>query len=131
MSPAPEILVVSARNPGELRALTAQGVTLVYVGRAASCPRGLGLHVHAELGNPFRTPPLAREEAILRYGAWLSEQQAPGGPVHRALTALHARRQAGERLALVCWCAPLPCHAEVIRQALDRWANLQIDSSTP
>lgn len=38
--------------------------------------------------------------------------QAAAGP-------LRQRLEAGENLALLCWCAPQPCHADVIRDWLE------------
>lgn len=35
------------------------------------------------------------------------------------------RRVRASRLELLCWCAPLPCHAEVIRSALAWLAEQQ------
>lgn len=37
-----------------------------------------------------------------------------GGPIYREMQALADRVRAGERIALSCWCAPLPCHCDHI-----------------
>jgi hypothetical protein len=71
------------------------------------------------LGNPY---PLARESdrpaVLARYGALLARDLARGGRRARAIAALSARVRAGERLALACWCAPKPCHADALRAAV-------------
>jgi hypothetical protein len=71
------------------------------------------------LGNPFQLGRAgSRAEVIARYRRWLwARLQEPGSIERRELAQLLGRAQAG-RLELLCWCAPLPCHAEVIRSAL-------------
>lgn len=72
----------------------------VYVGRPS------------DFGNPFshKDGTLAehrvatREEAISRYEAWLMAQPALVERVKRELRGK----------VLACWCAPLPCHADVL-----------------
>ena len=60
-------------------------------------------------GNPFKIGrDGTREQVIAKYEEWLMKQP-------RLLAALPELR--GK--TLVCWCAPLPCHADV----LDRLAN--------
>ncbi len=41
----------------------------------------------------------------------------PGSPQECELRRLLAQARSGE-LELLCWCAPLPCHPEVVRSAL-------------
>ena len=78
------------------------------------------------LGNPFQLGrDGSRAEVIARYRLWLwARMQDPGSIQRRELERLLARAQAG-RLELLCWCAPLPCHAEVIRSALAWLAEQQ------
>lgn len=40
------------------------------------------------------------------------------GPIRAELRRLRALLTKHDRLTLVCWCAPKPCHAEIIRDAL-------------
>ena len=79
----------------------------IYVGRPSP------------LGNPYLLGRDGnREEVIAQYRRWLWAQlQSPGSPQERELRRLLAQAQSGE-LELLCWCAPLPCHAEVVRSAL-------------
>ena len=78
------------------------------------------------LGNPFELGrDGSRAEVIARYRLWLwARMQDPGSIQSRELERLLARAQAGQ-LELLCWCAPLPCHAEVIRSALTWLAEQQ------
>jgi hypothetical protein len=92
----------------------------VYVGRPSP------------LGNPW---PLgrdgSREQVIARYRRWLWQRlQQADSPQRKALEELleHVRRQP---LVLLCWCHPLPCHGEVIRNALLWMAAQQGSSSRP
>lgn len=82
----------------------------VYVGRPSA------------LGNPFSHLPgtLAehrvkdRDEAVFMFGHWILARIREKD--QRVMTAL---RELSEDSVLVCWCAPEPCHAEVIARA---WA---------
>ncbi|MFN9659488.1 MAG: DUF4326 domain-containing protein [Cyanobacteriota bacterium] len=68
------------------------------------------------LGNPFVVGrDGSRQEVIGKHRRWLwARLQQPGSPQERELRRLLERARAGE-LELLCWCYPLPCHAEVVR----------------
>ncbi len=87
---------------------TPEGVPAVYIGRPSS------------LGNPFKmSKTMGREEVIARYAAWLDAQLVePDSAAARELARLRAILQERGALTLVCWCAPLPCHGDVIRERL-------------
>ena len=69
----------------------------VYIGRPS------------KWGNPFKlTPRTTRAEVIARYEAWLLTQP-------QLLAALPELK--GKRLG--CWCAPLPCHGDVLARLAD------------
>jgi len=94
----------------------------VYVGRPAP-RRGLR---GSSLANPYRIGqlstdghmrPLTREMTIYWYNNWLRLSD----PVPKLLDLILLRsllRKHG-KLVLVCWCAPRPCHAEIIREVLE------------
>jgi hypothetical protein len=70
----------------------------VYVGRPS------------KWGNPFRIgPDGTREEVIAKYEAWLLARP----DLMAALGELRGK-------VLACWCAPLPCHADVLARLADR-----------
>jgi len=75
------------------------------------------------LGNPFKiSKAVSREQAIVRYAAWLDEQIQRDTPVARAFQELRAKAgQTAQRgtLALECWCAPEPCHCDVLKARLE------------
>lgn len=72
------------------------------------------------LGNPFTIGrDGTREEVIARYEDWLTGRLAlADSPQRRAYDKLLARAQKGD-LTLLCWCAPLACHADIIKRLLD------------
>jgi hypothetical protein len=78
------------------------------------------------LGNPFQLGrDGSRAEVIASYRRWLWAQlQEPGSAQRQELERLLGMAQAGP-LELLGWCAPLPCHAEVIRSALSWLAEQQ------
>ena len=100
-------------NPDAVRVIrrsdpTPAGFVRVYVGRPSP------------LGNPFPISPTSiRAQVIERFRAHATAALAsPDHPLTRALAALRARLDAGERLALECYCAPLPCHANLLADLL-------------
>ena len=71
------------------------------------------------LGNPYVLHhPAERPVVLSRYRALLRADLRRGGARSRALDALAARVRSGEKLALACWCAPLPCHADDLRAVI-------------
>lgn len=73
------------------------------------------------LGNPFpigQGPNSTRANVIGRYRRHLWEKFKANDPeVMSELLRLGQLSAEGKNVALVCWCAPLPCHAEVIARA--------------
>lgn len=82
------------------------GDRVVYVGRPSA------------LGNPFRIGrDGTREEVIGLYESWLYQEcGSDDSPQRAAFDELLRKGKAGD-LTLVCHCAPLPCHGDV----LARW----------
>ena len=94
--------------------------TVVYVGRPTP------------LGNPFTHLAVAhtkaehhvatREEAISSYRVWLrTALRVPFSEGRVAFQTLVDLRFRHGHLTLVCWCAPLPCHAHVLAEEVMRW----------
>lgn len=85
----------------------------VYVGRPSV------------LGNPFKVGEgFAQGEAAAAYLPWLREQCKTDTPARRELLELARRVMRGENVALICSCAPRPCHAEHVRTAVLAYATL-------
>lgn len=86
----------------------------VYVGR----PSPLGNPFSHQTGTLARYRTANRTEAIESYRHWLAhELKAKNLQVIKALEALTPDS------TLVCWCAPLPCHADVIARAYAWWTS--------
>ena len=74
---------------------------------------------HPVLGNPFfladPNNDAQRADVIRRYSERLQTDWARGGPMSQAIRGIAAKAAAGERVALRCWCAPKPCHADLLK----------------
>ncbi len=64
---------------------------------------------------------LPRAEAIKAFGDYLAGNLAAKGknPVKDEMNKIYALYKQYGRLNLFCWCAPLPCHTELIKDRLD------------
>jgi hypothetical protein len=95
------IQVISLRGRGGLRPVG------VYVGRPSA------------LGHPFLVGrDGTREDVIARYRRWVRAQWRRGGAVRQELERLAVQYRHDGQLTWLCWCAPLPCHADVVREAV-------------
>ncbi len=73
------------------------------------------------LGNPFEIDQDGtRDEVIEKYKEWLREQWVENGYVRRELEKLAMLYKTIGKLILICWCAPQACHAEVIKDAIEK-----------
>ena len=90
-------------NPGEVE---------IYVGRS----RWVGI---SPLGNPFSRAKHGRDQCIVMFRDWLMEKLTE--PTSDQAIELESIRQIANDhpLALRCHCAPLPCHADVIKELLE------------
>lgn len=83
------------------------------------------------LGNPYvlkdHRDDRQRADVISRYRAKYEADIARQGPMARATEQLAERLRRGERLILMCWCSPRPCHGDLI---LNRIAQLFECTST-
>lgn len=73
------------------------------------------------LGNPHVMDNLTMNERMRVIQAFQEDEQDDynhNGPMTQAIKDLASRVESGEYLALQCWCAPLPCHAQVIRNRI-------------
>ena len=88
-------------------------------GRGGVRPCGEYVGRPSALGNPFLVGrDGTRADVITRDRRWLRAQWRRGGAVRQELERLATTYQRDGQLTLLCWCAPLPCHADVIREAV-------------
>ena len=85
------------------------GETGIYVGRPTV------------LGNPFEIGrDGSREEVIAKYREWFYTHGVKSLKVRKELQRLKHLHALSGSLCLLCWCSPAPCHAEVIKEYLER-----------
>jgi hypothetical protein len=80
----------------------------VYIGRA-------GKGFEGEYGNPFRVGVLSRERVLNAFEAYARERIAAEPEFAAKVLALKGK-------TLVCFCAPLPCHGDVLLKLADELA---------
>ena len=69
------------------------------------------------LGNPFRIDgKTSREQAIAQYREWLLDKLETVNPTSKAFQILIDHYKEHGELTLICWCSPLQCHLEVIKE---------------
>ncbi len=99
---------------------TGEGGTVITVGNKKHGAHGVYVGRPSPLGNPYL---LYCEEdrmsVIAVYEGWLIQQlsnprSAASIEIHRLVTL--ARKH---DVCLVCWCAPKPCHADVIKRVME------------
>jgi hypothetical protein len=108
--------VVNFKEYGSVDALNqAFGDRWLYIGRAnhyAGLPE-------SPLANPYKARDYGRGgtlppgSTLGHYRRWLWQQIQAGDPA-----VLAALRAIDEQTVLVCWCAPNPCHGDVIKAAI-------------
>lgn len=79
------------------------------------------------LGNPYRVGKKYDHErdpdgVLEAYRVWLREQVAKPGRARTMFLAIlaHARDGGDSAPVLICWCAPKRCHADVIREEIEK-----------
>ncbi len=97
------------------------GKSYVYVGRDKSYPSGKAfLENFSVLGNPFPVIKGDRDASIAKYEAWLNEKiEAKDPEITKALAKIREMTDKSD-VVLVCFCAPLRCHSEVIRDVIEK-----------
>ena len=89
----------------------------VYIGRGSP------------LGNPYshmdgtkaEVRVATREQAIEKYRTWFEHARMNSVEVHGLLERMVAAHLAGIDINLVCYCAPKPCHGDVIKEYIEEY----------
>ena len=75
------------------------------------------------LGNPYvlknKLDAREREKVISAYRDDLLADMTQKGPMFDEVNAIADRVENGESICLQCWCKPLPCHGDVVAQAVE------------
>jgi hypothetical protein len=88
----------------------------VYIGRPAI------------LGNPFshiakgtlaKYVVASREQSVESYRAYAKEQYKTNPEFKAKINELAKQYAETGKLELVCWCAPLPCHGDVLARVIE------------
>lgn len=102
--------VTNVRHFGSEEELNSAFPKWIYVGRK------VGVWEQSPLANQFKLGRGAtdedRQEVIKKYRQWLWNKIQAGDP-----TVISVLGEINRKTVLVCWCAPEPCHAEVVHRA--------------
>jgi hypothetical protein len=82
------------------------------------------------LGNPYTDKPLKstlavfkaknREEAIQKYDTYFDTQYGRNREFTAVIDEIYEKYKNGETVYLECYCAPLPCHGQIIVKKLQQ-----------
>jgi len=72
------------------------------------------------LGNPFPVS-MGRDECIEAYREYFDEQVQNNTEFKGAVMEIVEREMKGLDTNLVCWCAPLSCHGDVIKEYVENY----------
>ena len=82
------------------------------------------------LGNPYTDKPLKgtlavfkaknREEAIEKYDTYFDTQYGKNKEFTAVIDEIYEKYKNGETIYLECYCAPLPCHGDIIVKKLQQ-----------
>ena len=90
---------------------------VVYIGRETSIINGKS--DGSPLANTFSVKKYGRDECIRLYDKWLNTAIGiRNTEVCDELNRLYTIAKKGD-LYLVCWCAPLPCHGDIIKRVIE------------
>lgn len=108
---------IAVINASEITEGPAKGTQRFYVGRYTSYNLRYGINFSV-LGNPFVKG--NREQQVEAYRARMRElyRTKPTCPEWQAIRRLYVALKKGN-IELVCWCAPLQCHADAIKDFLE------------
>ena len=87
----------------------------VYIGRGSYGKKG------SVLGNKFVVGKDGnRNEVVEKYRKWLWVEFKKKSKVYEELVRIGRKVKNGEKVDLVCWCAPKRCHGDVVRNCI-KW----------
>jgi uncharacterized membrane protein len=96
-----------------------EGYTNIYVGRKSSYKLEYGLD-GSYFGNPFIMPTESQRKVVCSMYETYFYGLLTHSKTKAALERLRERHSKGENFALLCFCYPRKCHADTIKQYLER-----------
>ena len=97
-----ESLIVVSKRQGA--AFIPEGYTQILIDR------------NTPLGN--RCYDDSRDLSIQKHRKWLKKQVREKTKIYRILKRIAKRLIGGEKIALVCWCSPKPCHGDNLKNEI-------------
>jgi hypothetical protein len=90
----------------------------IYIGRGSALGN---MFTHIPSGTKAMFVVKTRELAIESYQRWLSEKiKNRDEDVLSSLRHILTRHKAGEDLNLVCYCKPLSCHGDILKEIIEK-----------
>jgi len=90
--------------------------------------KGPGIYIGrpSPLGNPYKIGrDGTRKEVIEKYDAWLqSELKKKRSRARQAIEMMRMQYEAGQKLILICWCAPKRCHGHIVRDTVVKYRRM-------
>lgn len=120
-NPGPLIWVAHVHSPqGPYTATAPEGIPFRpkvqhYIGRRI----GVGNYEASALANPFKlAAECDRAKVISQYQSWLGDHLREGSFEWQELLAVLEKALSPRGVVLTCWCAPKPCHGDVIKACI-------------
>ncbi len=104
------------------------GRVTVHSRRTYCGPKGHYIGRPSVLGNPYSIGMHGdRDEVIVRYRIWLQDRMElrDDKAVLDRMDELADLVRCGQHVHLLCWCAPLPCHGDVVAEFVRRLAEAE------
>lgn len=95
-------------------------ITVVNCRTHKRCEWDVRIHRPDILGNPYRMR-CEEERAVVieRFREYAQRMMADDTEFRRRVRCLARWHRAGRELHLVCFCAPLPCHGDVLKELIE------------
>lgn len=93
---------------------------MIIVANKRDNPSGIYVARPSILGNPFIIgKDGTRPEVVEKYRAWFYEQLGCNRALIEEIERLQYIYKTEKTLTLICWCSPLICHVDIIKEYLE------------
>jgi len=90
-----------------------------YLGNDINCI--IDISRTSVLGNPYTVKDHGRGKCIEMYEAHFDKSITISDPFREEFLRIVANVDAGHRVGLSCWCAPAPCHGDIIKRRVEEY----------